>query len=337
MAGPIRRAFMRRADVTGRRYAPGVWSGSDRGSAVGSAYSSSLAETLAVVALAIASAMLAVYLSHPHIVGHDEGIYAAAGRALARDGQHSLINLPSEPPQTKYPPLYSALLAPVWLAFPDPPGNIPALKCVNAFLLGATVAVFWLRLRRVQGLTPVHRVLGPAVLVFLPRVFSFTDLLISEVAFVLLVTALLLAVPPQGPVTSGRALAIGVLAGLVVLTRTAGVGIVAGLLIYLLVCRTLRTAALATATCALLTVPWGLWRALAISPTISPLERYYVSYEPSAWQSLFTDPGFTWRVVVANAELLLRERADRLRSLHARSRVGCRSPRSHWMAASRRG
>lgn len=52
---------------------------------------------------------------------HDDGIYLSTARALAEGRGYRLVNLPGEPPQTKYPILYPAALAAVWRLAPSLP------------------------------------------------------------------------------------------------------------------------------------------------------------------------------------------------------------------------
>jgi hypothetical protein len=258
-------------------------------------------EAVLVGALAVASVALAVHLLHESFIGHDDGVYAAAGMALAHDGRYALANLPAEPPQTKYPPLYPALLSPVWALFPDAPENIRALKTVNAFLLGPAAILFWLLLRRVHGATSPERLLGAAAFISLPGVFAFTDLLTTEMAFLGLLLALLLVLPREEGTSPRRAMALGGLCALLVLTRMTGVAVVGGVLVYLLTWRERRAASIVAATVALLTAPWFIWRALAIPSVILELQAFYLQYESSAWQALISNPGFAARVIASNA------------------------------------
>src|SRR5688500_18494180 len=55
---------------------------------------------------------------------HDDAIYVISARALAEGDGYRLTNLPGDPPQTKYPPLYPAVLALAWKIWPDFPANL---------------------------------------------------------------------------------------------------------------------------------------------------------------------------------------------------------------------
>ena len=71
-------------------------------------------------------AALAFTLANPNIAGlyHDDGVYLACSKSLATGQGYRIISLPEQPYQTKYPPLFSLLLAPVWWISPEFPGNI---------------------------------------------------------------------------------------------------------------------------------------------------------------------------------------------------------------------
>ncbi|MBM3798106.1 MAG: hypothetical protein FJW31_29635, partial [Acidobacteria bacterium] len=62
----------------------------------------------------------------PHTgIYHDDAIYLVAGKSLAEGNGYRIASLPEQPYQTKYPPLYPAVLAAVWKLAPEFPGNLP--------------------------------------------------------------------------------------------------------------------------------------------------------------------------------------------------------------------
>jgi hypothetical protein len=264
-------------------------------------------EGLALTCVAIAVVVGALKLASPHFIGHDDGIYTALGASLAQHGDYRLINLPSQPPETKYPPLYPALLSAVWLVMPTPPGNILALKAVNALLLGVLAGLYWLLLRRVGNLTPLDRILGVAVFISLPGIFSFSDLLVSELLFVTILLLILLSIPRNHTsLTPGRLVLVGVLAGAAVLTRTVGVALVAAAAWHIWRTVGLRQAGIVLAAAAVVVAPWLVWRNVVFDGSTGPLERYYLVYETSAWEWAIRDPLFASRVILANGVVYLR-------------------------------
>jgi len=265
------------------------------------------AERAVVAILACVAIIGAMRLANPHVIGHDDGIYAALGASIARTGEYRLINLPSQPPETKYPPLYPSLLALVWAAVPSAKANILALKAVNAALLGVLSWLYWLLLRRQPHLTPVDRILSVTVFISLPGIFSFTDLLVSEPAFLTVLLLLLLAVPARDTSPApGRFVVIGVVAGAAVLTRTVGAALVAAAVWHVWRTAGVRRAAMVFAAAGIVVAPWLLWRIAVFDSAAGPLERYYIAYETSAWEWVARDPFFASRMIATNAAEYLR-------------------------------
>ena len=56
---------------------------------------------------------------------HDDSIYLVTAKSLAEGRGYRILSFPGEPPQTKYPPLYPALLAAVWKFAPEFPRSLP--------------------------------------------------------------------------------------------------------------------------------------------------------------------------------------------------------------------
>ena len=71
----------------------------------------------------------------PHLgFYHDDSIYWVSARSLAMGDGYRIESLPGQPYQTKYPPLYPALLAGIWKINPQFPANLP-LATLFAWLL----------------------------------------------------------------------------------------------------------------------------------------------------------------------------------------------------------
>jgi hypothetical protein len=86
----------------------------------------------------------------PGVVGvyHDDGIYVATAKALAEGKGYRLIDLPGEPPQTKYPFLYPAVLAVLWRLWPVFPDNLVLLQTFSLVCTAGSVAIAFLYLVR---------------------------------------------------------------------------------------------------------------------------------------------------------------------------------------------
>lgn len=262
----------------------------------------------AIVALAVA---LGVSFSNRDITGlyHDDGIYLATARSLAENGSYRLINLPGAPFATKYPPLYSAVLAIVWKAMPSFPDNLVALKAVNSACLGCLLLVVWRLTQRIDGLGSPERVFAVVFAATSPGLFSLTDLVLSDLLFTTFFIAVLAAYPPDPTGSSLRpVVAAAVLAGLSALTRTLGVAICLGLVLHLLIRGTVRRALFAAAVIAACLLPWAIWSVASRPLDSNPLLRYYFAYEPSAW-SQSESASRVLAVLTANARFFATEAA----------------------------
>ena len=79
---------------------------------------------------------------------HDDSIYFVSAKSLAAGDGYRIASLPGDPYQTKYPPLYSALLAGIWKMDPNFPSNLALATLFAWLMLPAYVAMAWLVLRQ---------------------------------------------------------------------------------------------------------------------------------------------------------------------------------------------
>ncbi len=179
---------------------------------------------------------------------HDDAVYLETARSLASGHGYRIESLPTPIPQTKYPPLWPAVLAlfvlisqnPLWL-------KLPALLCTAGWF-----ALTYKLLRRMGAghLSATALVLVAAASPF--TVFTASHLL-SEPLFALCLTASLLVMLDDRPATSG------ILAGLATLTRSAGLPLIVAGIIVLLARRRLRSAAAFTGAALVIIAPWLGW------------------------------------------------------------------------------
>src|SRR5512140_3524759 len=81
----------------------------------------------AVVLLALVPAIRLAWLSRdgPHLgFYHDDGVYWVTAKSIAEGGGYRIPSLPGAPYQTKYPPVFPALLSIVWRVTPEFPLNL---------------------------------------------------------------------------------------------------------------------------------------------------------------------------------------------------------------------
>ncbi len=256
------------------------------------------AATMTVAVIAIGIAAFVLMTSSSRFIWGDDGIYVSTARALAERHEYRLINLPTEPYQTKYPPLYPTLLALAWPAGAGYPDAALHLKVVNALALALIV----LMTARLAGRAVPGRNMAPVVAALLaavsPALVSHGEQLTSDLWF----TVFLLAVcslPKGDRWTTPDALAACALAGLSVLTRTIGLAVVLGLLLDLARRGGRARTAVGAALIGIFTVPWAIWRFGRLQD-VGPLLQGYVTYERSLWLLLPDAPVLASRLILKN-------------------------------------
>jgi len=230
---------------------------------------------------------------------HDDAIYLSTAKALAEGDGYRLAHLPGAPPQTKYPPLYPALLAGLWKLWPDFPANLPLLKGLSLVSGAAALALAYLFLVHFRYASR-HVALAATLLCATAGPFLVQSvILLSEMPFaVLLIVALwrlerALASPPAG---AGQTFLDGVLLALPYLCRSVGIVLVPVALF--LLWRARRPVRWTAAGIAIVLTPWFLWPATAVMAFKSdPIEGYYTDYV--GWWLSFGLPALA-RVVSAN-------------------------------------
>ncbi|HSM12840.1 MAG TPA: hypothetical protein VLA66_02135 [Thermoanaerobaculia bacterium] len=254
-----------------------------------------------VVAWAIAAALSA----HPEVAGlrHDDGIYLSTAKSLAEGRGYRLIHLPGEPAQTKYPPLFPMLLAPVWIAAPEWPANVYWFKLVGITTMAVALLLFQRVARRVVGLSALGSLAALLICAASPLLLGSASWVLSEPLFAACVAGALLATGRAASSTpaSRAAILAGALAGAATLVRLQGVVLVAAIPAALLLEGRRRDAGRALVAGAAPVAAWWGWCALQ-PPPASPLLSYYVTYSSfvSPWGygrgpgSLLAVIGYRW-------------------------------------------
>ena len=225
--------------------------------------------------------VLALVVVHPTLAGayHDDGIYLATARSLAEGTGYRQIQLPTEPWQTKYPPVWPAMLAPIWLLLPGFPANVLAFKALGAVCVGLAALVTQ-RLARRHGATSGESLLVLALYLGSWRLLVGANFVLSEPAFTLFALLAVLLLEEDGAHDRRAAfrIALGAAAlALAVLTRGQGLVVVAAAAAGLAVRRRWRPLAAVVAVAALAVGGWTAWRRAHAGPA-SELLDYYVSY-----------------------------------------------------------
>jgi hypothetical protein len=176
----------------------------------------------------------------PGVVGvyHDDGIYVATAKALAEGRGYRLIDLPGEPPQTKYPFFYPAILALLWRLWPAFPDNLVLLQTFSLVCTAGSVAIAFLYLVRFGYFSTSEAASAAVITATSPVVLYFATQTLSEPLFGLLLvwglwctdSVLLSAAPPS----RSKALGYGIAIGLSFLTRVVAAPVVAVTLLLVL-------------------------------------------------------------------------------------------------------
>ena len=182
---------------------------------------------LALAALCLGF-VFAVWALHPTCffgLTHDDMLYFTSAQAIAQHQGYVLPSLPGAPPASKYPILYPWLLSWVWRWNPTFPANLTGIIWLNLvfgliFVLAASNF-----LRHTEGLSTTEVLLLTAFLAFQPWVLFYTSVTMAEIPFAALAfTGLLLAdtaMHRTAPRSAG--FGCGLVLGLAILIRTAGV------------------------------------------------------------------------------------------------------------------
>ncbi len=242
---------------------------------------------LALIAV-VSAATLFVILQAPAECGawQDDGIYLVTARSLARGEGYRRPELPGEPWQTKYPPLWPAVLALVWWIAPNFPDNVALMRTLSVTLSAAGGAAAYLLLRRAWRSPPWLAGLGVLTALINPAWTGLLKTPMSEPLFLLLTCGVLLVVTPASaePLHEGRRGVLrgatgGLLAGAACLARSVGVG----LLLIIPLAYALRRRWLAAG--AALAVAWGVqgawsaWKASARAANASHPASSALIYE----------------------------------------------------------
>src|SRR5918996_2655375 len=143
---------------------------------------------IAVVAIALLLSGVARWGVNEEVLGlfHDDGIYTVVAKSLYQGDGYRIISVPSVPPQTKYPFLYSYLLSWIWAIAPSFPQNIAVLKTLNIAILVAIFFIGVVYYRRNFPASSIGAIVFGVLICTNPIVFTFTDYVVSDLLYVLL-------------------------------------------------------------------------------------------------------------------------------------------------------
>lgn len=239
---------------------------------------------LTVLLSVVLLASLAFYLSALRTdrfgAYHDDGIYVATAKSLA-DGQgYRIVSLPGDPAETKYPPLYPALLSVVWRVHPAFPDN---LRWMMLLSVAATMAFLILTrsyLVKNSYATQCQSLIVVAMTALNWRSMILATSVYSEMPFALLAVSTLYFAEKHEKARSVwlSGVIVGVLAGLAFLTRSSGIALVVSVGAYFVLRGKWKKALLPVAVAAVFIAGWVAWCYANRTSDQGINVAYYTSY-----------------------------------------------------------
>jgi hypothetical protein len=211
---------------------------------------------------------------------HDDAIYVSTAKALAGGQGYRLIDLPGAPLQTKYPPLYPAVLALIWKLWPSFPNNLLAMQALSLLAGGAVAGLSYLYLVRFGYFTRGVALAAGLLCATSMNFLYFATLTLSEIPFALLLIAALWALEKQVRAPQGsriRQFLLGILLALPFMCRTIGISLApVGLFVLYRHRLPLRWVAAAAAA---IVCSWFFWTfAVSIYFPKDQITGYYTNY-----------------------------------------------------------
>jgi len=215
---------------------------------------------------------------------HDDSLYYVGAKGLASGEGYKILNLPSQPYQTKYPPGYPLLLSLAWRLEPHFPENLRIAMLLNWLVFPVYVALAYLWLRRTS-----RPILTTAIVALNPYVVLFSTYLMSEMLFGTLILAALLL--------SRRVLLAALAASAAYLVRTGGVVMAASGFLCLWLENRHKDAMQFAGVMAVFVVGWTVWAKVHQSPGTGIVTLYYANYlgYQLANVSMAELPLFVWK------------------------------------------
>ncbi len=230
--------------------------------------------------LAPSAYMAWTWCDMPHLGRHyDDTLYLVGAKSIADGHGYRIQSLPGQPFQTKYPPVLSALIAPLWKFGPAFPGNLPLLTWFAWLMLAA--CLFFMRATFLHfGFGPTETWLLTLAAAVHPVVLLLGISIMSDVLFVAIFLACLWLA--ERALESGKpawlALAAGALGALAFLTRTSALPIAFTAPLCFLIRRRYWRALLFLVGMLPAVLGWQLWTSAHMLRTSDPVLLYYTNY-----------------------------------------------------------
>ena len=124
---------------------------------------------------------------------HDDSIYFVTAKSLAQGRGYRILSLPTEPFQTKYPPLWPLLLASIWKMDSRFPDNLKLAAGLAWLILPVFLGLAWRWLRR-SGFGERTSLVLCGLLAWSPYVIVLSTSLLSDLLFATLILAAVLTI-----------------------------------------------------------------------------------------------------------------------------------------------
>jgi hypothetical protein len=236
-----------------------------------------IAAAILLLALAPSAHLAWVARDMPHFGHlHDDSIYWVSAKSLAEGRGYRILSLPSEPYQTKYPPLWPLILAAIWKIDPRFPENLTLGMVLAWLMLPAFIGVAWRWFQR-GGFGLPARLTMSAVIALSPSVVFFSTSLLSDLAFSALLLAAILTLPETDEHV-GRALAAGLLGSAAYLVRTAALPLLVTGPLWLVLRKRYRAAAAFFLAMLPGIAAWSLWVRAHLTHATDIVSLYYTDY-----------------------------------------------------------
>lgn len=222
------------------------------------------------------------YRAMPHLGSyHDDAVYWITAQSLAAGHGYRIAHLAENPPETKYPPLYPALLSLVWRSAGQFPGNLPVVMAVQWLFAPVYFVLAWVYFRRVfresEAAAPMSAC-ATVLLAFGPMTTIFAVTPMTELPFSVLLLAVMLLIEGREDLSARQAFLAGVIAAAGFLMRTNAIALAASVPFVLLLRRRIKPTLAFFAPFGIAILGWQGWCALNAYPAKDDVLSYYTSY-----------------------------------------------------------
>ncbi len=223
-----------------------------------------------ILLLLVPSALLAwAWRSMPQLgFYHDDSLYWVSAQGIAQGSGYRILSLPGEPFQTKYPPLFPALLALVWKLNPSFPANLP-LATVLIWSVFPVYLFLVLRLLERLQFSLTEQIALTALASVNPLAVLLSCSMMPELLFTTLLLGVFLVRPPVWR---------GFLGALAYLAKSAALPVLLAVPACYLLRRQYRQAVLFIAAMLPAVLAWQAWVQTHLSRSSDLVALYYTNY-----------------------------------------------------------